>query len=188
LPSTSPTSQEQFGLTEDLILVVKKQPQRRGLNKLAGLLGKYGYVKESFYQALLEREEAYPTGLQTSVIGVAIPHTDTGHVIKPPLAIATLEAPVFFQAMDNPQSKIPVELIIVMAIKEPAMQLKSLQKIMQILQDENILIKINIERKARQANGAGSLLAMAVCFSYVSSANRYKHDHAGPWLDQYPKC
>ena len=30
--------------------------------------------------------------------------------------------------------------------------------------------------------GNGSML------SYVSSANRYKHDHAGPWLDQYPKC
>jgi PTS system galactitol-specific IIA component len=152
LPSTSPTNnEEQFGLTEDLILVSEKATSKEEvLTKLAGLLGKYGYVKESFYQALLEREESYPTGLQTSVIGVAIPHADTGHVIKPALAIATLEAPVFFQAMDNPQSKIPVELIIVMAVKEPAMQLKSLQKIMQILQDENTLTKLRQAQKAKE--------------------------------------
>jgi len=151
LPSTSPTNQEQFGLTEDLILVGEKATSKEEvLNKLARLLGKYGYVKESFLQALLEREKSYPTGLQTSVTGVAIPHTDTGHVIKPALAIATLEAPVFFQAMDNPQNKIPVELIIVMAIKDSAMQLKSLQKIMQILQDENILTKIRQAREAKE--------------------------------------
>jgi PTS system galactitol-specific IIA component len=149
LPSTSPTSQEKFSLTEDLILVGEKATSKEEvLNKLAGLLGKCGYVKESFLQALLDREEAYPTGLQTSVTGLAIPHTDTGHVIKPALAIATLDGPVLFRAMDNPQKEIPVELIIVMAIKEPAMQLEALQKIMQILQDENILIKI---RQARQA-------------------------------------
>lgn len=151
MPSTSPTNQEKFGLNENLILVGEKAASKEEvLNKLAGLLGKYGYVKESFYQALLEREESYPTGLQTSVIGVAIPHADTGHVIKPALAIATLEAPVFFQAMDNPQSKIPVELIIVMAVKEPAMQLKSLQKIMQILQDENTLTKLRQAQKAKE--------------------------------------
>ena len=151
MPSTSPTNQEKFGLNENLILVGEKAASKEEvLTKLAGLLGKYGYVKESFYQALLEREESYPTGLQTSVIGVAIPHADTGHVIKPALAIATLEAPVFFQAMDNPQSKIPVELIIVMAVKEPAMQLKSLQKIMQILQDENTLTKLRQAQKAKE--------------------------------------
>lgn len=151
MPSTSPTNQEKFGLNENLILVGEKAASKEEvLTKLAGLLGKYGYVKESFYQALLEREESYPTGLQTSVIGVAIPHADTGHVIKPALAIATLEAPVFFQAMDNPQEKIPVELVIVMAIKEPAMQLKSLQKIMQILQDENTLTKLRQAQKAKE--------------------------------------
>ncbi len=151
MPSTSPTNQEKFGLNENLILVGEKAASKEEvLNKLAGLLGKYGYVKESFFQALLDREEAYPTGLQTTVTGVAIPHTDTEHVIKPALAIATLEAPVFFQAMDNPQEKIPVELVIVMAIKEPAMQLKSLQKIMQILQDKSMLNKIRQAQKAEE--------------------------------------
>ncbi len=149
MPSTSPSSQEQFNLSEDLILVGEKTASREEiLNKLAGVLSKRGYVRESFRQALLEREVAYPTGLQTSTIGVAIPHTDTVHVVKPSLAIATLDEPVFFQAMDNPQKKIPVELVIVMAIKEPAMQLKSLQKIMQILQEKDILLTI---RKSRQA-------------------------------------
>ncbi len=149
MPSTSPTSQEKFSLSEDLILVGEKAASpKEVLNKLAGLLGERGYVKDSFLQALLDREEAYPTGLQTSVTGVAIPHTDTAHVVKPALAIATLDSPVSFRAMDNPQKEIPVELIIVMAIKEPAMQLEALQKIMQVLQDESILIRIREARRA----------------------------------------
>lgn len=149
MSSTSPKSQEKFTLSEDLILVGEKTAcKEEVLKKLAGLLVERGYAKESFLQALLEREEAYPTGLQTRVTGVAIPHTDTGHVIKPALAIATLAEPVSFRAMDNPQKEIPVELIIVMAIKESDTQLAALQKIMQILQDENTLTKI---RQARQA-------------------------------------
>jgi len=156
LPSTGPKEQEQgkFRLSDDLILVGEKAASREELlGKLAGLLGQKGYVKESFLQALLEREKAYPTGLQTSIMGVAIPHTDTEHVVKPALAIATLKEPLPFRAMDNPQKEIPVELVIVMAIKEPSMQLKSLQKIMEILQDEKMLSKI------LQAQNAGEILA-----------------------------
>ena len=37
-----------------------------------------------------------------------------------------------------------------MAVKEPAMQLKSLQKIMQILQDENTLTKLRQAQKAKE--------------------------------------
>ena len=41
-----------------------------------------GLVKESFYEGCVEREKQFPTGLDTPV-PVAIPHTDSVHVISP---------------------------------------------------------------------------------------------------------
>ena len=39
-----------------------------------------GYVKDSFLEGLVDREKNYPTGLKTSVCGIAIPHTDSIHI------------------------------------------------------------------------------------------------------------
>lgn len=143
MPSLNPTGQDQFTLSADLILVGEQAASKEEvLSKLVERLRENGYVKDSFLPALLSREKSYPTGLQTKIVGVAIPHTDIGHVLKPTLAIATLANPVMFRAMDNPRQEIPVELIIVMAIKDSSMQLEALQKIMTVLQDENILTKI----------------------------------------------
>ena len=61
-----------------------------------------GYVKDTFTQAVLDREEAYPTGLQAPGGGVAIPHTDSEHVITSALSIATLDEPVDFHVMAEP--------------------------------------------------------------------------------------
>ena len=44
------------------------------LERTALLLRNGGYVKESFSDAIKEREVHYPTGLQLEHIGVAIPH------------------------------------------------------------------------------------------------------------------
>ncbi len=143
--------QESFDISENLILVNAKATFKEEiLNNLSKLLYKYGYVKESFNQALLEREGSYPTGLQASVAGVAIPHTDAKHVIKPALAIATLNTPVLFKAMDDPAKEIPVELVIVMAIKEPELQLQALQRIMKIIQNANSLRKIQQAQLPRE--------------------------------------
>lgn len=39
------------------------------------ILMERGYVKESFLDAILEREKKYPTGLEMPKIVIAIPHT-----------------------------------------------------------------------------------------------------------------
>lgn len=41
-----------------------------------------GYVKDSFLKGLVDREKNYPTGLKTSVCGIAIPHTDSIHIFN----------------------------------------------------------------------------------------------------------
>ncbi|MGD9475253.1 MAG: PTS sugar transporter subunit IIA [Eubacteriaceae bacterium] len=98
-------------------------------------------VKESFVAAVLEREKTFPTGLPTS-IGVAIPHTDSKHVIDEGISIAILKNPVEFRGMGNPKEIVKVEIIILLAIKNPAKQLGILQKIITIIQNKEMLEKI----------------------------------------------
>ena len=37
-------------------------------------------MKETFGQALIDREAVFPTGLKTETFEIAIPHTDVEHV------------------------------------------------------------------------------------------------------------
>ena len=49
---------------------------------MADNLEKNGYVKNSFYDGLLDREANFPTGLDFGEYSVAMPHTEVEHVIK----------------------------------------------------------------------------------------------------------
>ncbi len=86
-------------------------------------------VKSDFPEAVLKREKKYPTGLYLGEINVAIPHTDSNHVVKSGLAIATLTKPVFFGRMDKPETKIPVHIVFVLAVSDPKEYVKFLSKL-----------------------------------------------------------
>jgi PTS system galactitol-specific IIA component len=105
------------------------------IRRLGGLLFQNGYVKETYVQAVLDREVAFPTGLQTSTHGVAIPHTDTEHVIRPALAIATLAKPVIFQGMGMPETSIPVMIVIMLAVNDPQGIMPVLRSVLFILEN-----------------------------------------------------
>ena len=55
--------------------------------KLGEKLKEGGYVKDSWLDAILEREKNYPTGLECTSISVALPHVDPENLIKPYIAI-----------------------------------------------------------------------------------------------------
>lgn len=136
-------NEDEIAISENFILVKDDASTRDEiLTKLANLLEEHGYVKDSFYQGLQEREKVFPTGLQTRVCGVAIPHTDVVHVNHPAIAVATLQQPVTFKAMDNPQADIEIKIIIMLAIKEPKSQVTMLRKVIGILQNVDALTKI----------------------------------------------
>ena len=146
---------DKFSIDAELILVNQLSKDKTEiLSKMVGLLQEQGYVKETYYSSLLEREKVFPTGLLTQITGVAIPHTDSSHVNRPAIAVATLSDPVQFKAMDNPDKDVPVEIVIMMAIKEPETQLKTLQKVMGILQN-NLLLK-----RLLTAQSSGEILAV----------------------------
>jgi PTS system galactitol-specific IIA component len=117
---------------------------------LGSLLFEHGYVKETFVQAVLDREAKFPTGLQTQALGFAIPHTDTEHVLKPAVAIATLEKPVAFKAMGTEEAEVQAELVIMLAISDPSAVVPVLRSVVSIAENEPTLLAIRNAETAEQ--------------------------------------
>ena len=112
------------------------------LSNLADYLIEEKMVKKSFKEAILEREKSYPTGLQFDGYGIALPHTDSEHVIKSQIAIMTLEKPVKFIEMASTDKEIDVKTIFMLALKDSNQHIKILQKVMELLQDKEAMSKI----------------------------------------------
>lgn len=75
-----------------------------------------GYVKESFGNALIEREEKYPTGLAMVPYPVAIPHTDPGHVNEACISIVRVKQGATFHEMVDVESIVKVNYIFCIAL------------------------------------------------------------------------
>lgn len=67
--------------------------------RLGVILAEKGYVKDTWLDAILEREDNYPTGLACETVQVALPHVDPEHLLKPYIAIVKPAAPVRFDGM-----------------------------------------------------------------------------------------
>lgn len=94
------------------------QSRREVICALFDLMLQGGYVHPTYLEAVTEREEKMPTGLQTQACGIAIPHSDPEHVLHSAIAIALLDEPVMFKNMANPTEDVPVRLVLLLAIAE----------------------------------------------------------------------
>lgn len=117
-------------VNEELIFVHKSfESDKEVISFLSKQLQEKGFVKESFLKAVIEREGEHPTGLYLGNINVAIPHTDIEYVLKPGLAVATLNKPVVFRKMDEPNKSIPVSIVFLLAILDPQEYVNFLAKL-----------------------------------------------------------
>jgi len=101
-----------------------------------------GYAKDSYVDALIEREANFPTALDIDGFGVAIPHTSVDHVLKPGTGIGVLKNPVTFVQMGTDDEYIDVKLIVMLCVVDPDKHLDELQRILAILQDKAVLEKL----------------------------------------------
>ncbi len=108
-----------------------------------------GFVKVTFEEAVLEREKIFPTGLPTPEIGVAIPHTDPEHVIKPTIAIAILKKPVTFGEMGYPESTVAVRIVCLLAL-DGKKQVELLSKVAEAIQDVSFLMRVCNEKNTAE--------------------------------------
>lgn len=134
-----------FKLDSEVVKIqLEGKTKEEVFTEMANMLQDAGYVKESYLNGILKREEVFPTGLPTGDIGVAIPHTDVEHVNMPMVAVATLNEPVQFGIMGgNQEDTIDVKVVFMLAMKDGNAQLQVLQNIMEIIQDEQLLEEIS---------------------------------------------
>ena len=120
------------------------------LRYMAERMHEQGVVKESYIEAIIEREHNYATGLPTNGVAVAIPHTDREHVLKKSLSVGVLKEPVDFVIMGESEQTVPVKLVFMLAMDENHAQLKLLQKLMSIFQNEQLLLSLANETSKEQ--------------------------------------
>jgi PTS system galactitol-specific IIA component len=107
-----------FTIDEKLILVKESFNSRQEvITRLGKLLFDNGFVKDSYTQAVLDREVTYPT-----VYPLELRRRSSSHryhsFLKPALAIATLAKPVVFYMMGSPDVEVNVEIIIMLAVHD----------------------------------------------------------------------
>ena len=84
-----------------ILLDVEGETPEEVLKTVASNMANKGLVKQSYINAIIEREKEYPTGLPTPGVSVAIPHTDIEHVNKKSISFAVLKNPVEFYIMGD---------------------------------------------------------------------------------------
>lgn len=109
-----------------------------------------GYVKNSFYNAIIEREKIYPTALPTVGVKVAIPHTDVEHVNKPCIAFFNLNNTIKFKEMGNGINDIDVEMGFVLVTDDKKSQVHILQSLISLFMNEQFLLSLKQSSTAHQ--------------------------------------
>lgn len=99
-------------------------------------------ITDDFLEQIIEREEHFPTGLPVNNIGVAIPHTDSDYVKKSQIAFMSLKEPITFFEMGTADKPVDVQMIFMLALKEPHEQLEMLQKLIGMIQQPEIMGKL----------------------------------------------
>ena len=127
----------------DLIVPqLKASTSEAAIEELGGLLEQKGYVKDTFINAVKEREKVFSTGLPTPEIQVAIPHSDIEHIIHPAIAIGVAAEPIEFGEMGSPDSTVGARIICMLAVTESETLVSLLQNLVGIFQDPDVLQQI----------------------------------------------
>ncbi len=114
------------------------------LRYMAGRLVDLGYAKPSYVDAVVARENEFPTGLPTNGAGVAIPHCDTSHILRPALSVAILSSPIPFGVMGGQGETVPVDIVIMLALNDPSAQIDVLRQVSNMVQDGGMLNSLKV--------------------------------------------
>ncbi len=83
---------------------------------MADIFLEKGYVRETYLESVLAREEKYPTAIPLPAESVAIPHTMPEHIVKEFIAPVRLKHPVEWGEMSDPSSTVPVRMVFVLGL------------------------------------------------------------------------
>lgn len=108
---------------------------------LADMLEKEGKVKTGYWESVFAREQSFPTGLQiTPTMGIAIPHPSDPTLVKEStVAVIILPHPIEVCSMAEPEEKIMVSVVLMLALRGSEDHLTMLQQMMETFQNEDLL-------------------------------------------------
>jgi PTS system galactitol-specific IIA component len=136
--------------SKDLILIdLKVISAEEAIRALSCELEKFGYVKPSYCEAVINREKIYSTGLPLEPMGVAIPHTDADHVNHIAIALGILSSPVKFGLMGG-DGEVEVDLVFLMALDNCTSQVAMLQSLAELVNNDDLIANIR-KLKDKQA-------------------------------------
>lgn len=126
---------------------MKAVDQNEALKKITDSLMEKGFVKDGYYEMLMEREASYPTGLRTEPFAVAVPHADPKCVMKPCIAIARLDEPVEFAEMGNETQTVQVKYIFNLVLQKMDQQLELLQTVIGVFTNSHLMARLESENR-----------------------------------------
>lgn len=103
------------------------------LVEIATRLERADIVTTGFAKRLLEREHTYPTGLQLAALAIALPHVEAAYCHKNCIVVARNASDLYFNRMDAPETVVPVRLMIVLCMSDPAQHLEMLGSVSEML-------------------------------------------------------
>lgn len=112
------------------------------LKILTDSMTEQGFVHPDYYESIKQRENEAPTGLDSSNMGFAIPHTEPKYVKKDSLGVAVLKNTVPFTDMLTKEANVDVKVIFLLALSENTKHLNILKQIMTLVNEEEMLEKI----------------------------------------------
>lgn len=129
-------------INKDIVFLNRDfKDSRELLSSISEELLSKGYVKDSFREGIMKREEEYPTAIQAENFSLAIPHTDSEHILKPGIAFVRLNNGCDFKEMCTNED-IKVNMAFVLLVKEKEKQVSLLTKLMGLFSNNYILEKL----------------------------------------------
>lgn len=139
-------------INEKLILLdLEAETSTEVIQILCGALEAQRYIGPDYCQAVLDREEEYPTGLPSEGAAAAIPHAFSGSVMRTGTAIGVLKKPVSFRNMAFSDENVEVEVVFLLANASGAdAHLDTLQELMDCMSRPSLLLAVKNARSGEE--------------------------------------
>lgn len=121
---------------ENIYLDISGNTFEEVLKNVTLILEERNLVKSSFCNAVLERENVFPTGLEFQNYNIAIPHADSEHVNDNSIVIIKPKNTIVFKDMATNSKNLDVNVILLLLISKSEEQVGVLSGIIKKFSNE----------------------------------------------------
>lgn len=129
-----------------ILLDISAKDNIDAIKQLGQILVNNKYIDASYTDSVIEREASFPTGLALTNAGIAIPHAspNNNNIQKNGIAAARLKNPIKFYSMENPDEKISIDMIFMLALSSSTEHLDVLKKLFIAFQNQELVSQLKV--------------------------------------------